>query len=243
MIRLLPLLVGLAYGAPPPPSSDAPRFEGFHRVWVTPDAFADGLSPKGAPPIRPVPVEPEPEIEPERPQILGYTLVVSPQDLKDAGYTTEALVERLREMEGVARVEASSDGSTVLIEADPPEDALSALNLPSIGPDGTDAHVQIGALGTLTAVPDLRPRMLPRAGGPPRPQAIPRPEPGHDLRIQNPAGVKVRVKVNGTEVGELRPRATGVIRGVREGTYQIVVVGPTGFERRLEIETTPAGDE
>ncbi|MBN2800770.1 MAG: hypothetical protein JXX28_16635 [Deltaproteobacteria bacterium] len=72
----------------------------------------------------------------------------------------------------------------------------------------------------------------------PRPEIREAPRARGDLMLVNPAGLRARVTVEGTELGVLGGLCTGVIRDVKEGSYQVMLRYPDGYKRTLEVETT-----
>jgi hypothetical protein len=62
----------------------------------------------------------------------------------------------------------------------------------------------------------------------------------HDLSLANPHVARSVVQVGDTTLGELDPRAVGVLHGVTPGVYVVRYTTPAGFERTTRVSTTAA---
>jgi hypothetical protein len=203
------LLLAAALAAPLPLPAHAPsaRLEGFVRLHVEPDAFADGLVPSepGSPPAGAS--AHEHATRPGRLVVLRPTLA--------GGADLDGIIAALA-ADPAAVVHQRDDAHGALVIDHP--DALAVLGLPFGGQTLGDV-VDFQALPTGLLV------------------GLAKPPARADLPVQNVASARAVLRIGGVQVGEVGPRATAVIHDVPAGTYDLEFVMPNGYVRRSRATT------
>jgi len=207
------LASALALATPPPlPDEGPPRIRGLTQLFVTPEAFVNGL----------MPIDPD---NPQRPDPL-YVLRVA----DDAPLTAEEVVAHLSTIEGV-KVDLV-DGEVRARAGD------SSVDLPTHRVPADGEKIPLAALGDLAIVPVPRPTM-PNGTQLPAPPLEPT---GYDLQIHSPIiGLRVGLEVQGTVIGELAPYQVAILRDVRPGSYHVALLVPSGHREEFTVEAVKRG--
>lgn len=112
--------------------------------------------------------------------------------------------------------------------------AAQAADLVDLQPDNTFGIFAVNASLTTGPVAGFRQLYL-------EPDAVPAALGGAGpawLALPNEVTTWGIVSVNGVRLGQLMPLSTGVIRGVKAGTYDVVLELPNGFQKRFPVEAT-----
>ena len=204
----------LALATPPPQAAEGPpRIRGLAQLYVTPEAFVSGLRPEAAaaPAATPRPV---------------YDVTLR----TDSPVSAEQIVAHALTVDGL-HAEVAEGG--VRLRSEHGEIDPEAFEIPL----GDEAY-RLASLGEVVASPVPTPSRMP---GPARVGPTVGPVPtlaptGYDLRIHSPiVGMRVELEVEGTVIGELAPYQLAVLRDVRPGTYDVVLITPTGHREVLEV--------
>ncbi len=175
------------------------------------------------------------------PRSVVVFLMLDDDKLDGHGVSVDLRAEGIAALVGVVEVQAAPGGESVKVVLEQFRDLTTA----SIAIEGSEP-MQVGHFGTLRTFPQHTGSRMPVPTGPARrPPLVPMPvmppqmRRGHDLVVVNELGARVVVRIGELTVGELDPRATGVIHRVVAGRYAVVLEAPDGSRYPMDVSSQP----